>query len=309
MRRPLAPNVPIEHEGAEETGNRNEGVLPQPVPVGGQLCQFVEGWKYITNDPYVLSIVTKGYRLRFTSPPLLPKTPWEIRFPQKIQGMREQIFLMHQKNAIPPDTLGFYSNVFLTSSLSDTHYKLSAQYRQMRRLRVQIDLQDAHFHVLIHPDSRKYLHFAFENKVCQFQVLPFSLNTAPQVFTRLGCTVSAYLNRQAISVIQYLNNWLIHHPDCKGLLCHQSQLLKTQVERSTILAGPCSGYPVPQASIAPESGESFPPNIQGPKGNILPNSSVVYRSVPVHGITHLGFRSHPTGSFIPQAIITTYFTC
>ena len=47
---------------------------------------------------------------------------------------------MHQKNAIteiPPDTLGFYSNVFLTSSLSDAHYKLSAQYRQMRRLRVQ----------------------------------------------------------------------------------------------------------------------------------------------------------------------------
>ena len=27
----------------------------------------------------------------------------------------------------------------------------------------KIDLQDAYFHVLIHPDSRKYLRFAFEN--------------------------------------------------------------------------------------------------------------------------------------------------
>ena len=49
----------------------------------------------------------------------------------------------------------------------------------------KIDLQDAYFHVTIHPSSRKYLRFAFENKVYQFWVLPFGLNTAPQVFTRL----------------------------------------------------------------------------------------------------------------------------
>ena len=49
----------------------------------------------------------------------------------------------------------------------------------------KIDLQDAYFHVLIHPHSRKYLRFAFENKVYQFRVLHFSLNTAPQVFSCL----------------------------------------------------------------------------------------------------------------------------
>ena len=65
---------------------QNEGVLPpQSVPVRGRLCEFVEGCKRITNDPYMLSI---RYRLRFTSPSLLLKTPWEIRLPkgsQKIQ--------------------------------------------------------------------------------------------------------------------------------------------------------------------------------------------------------------------------------
>ena len=39
----------------------------------------------------------------------------------------------------------------------------------------KIDLLDAYFHVLIHPDSRKYLCFAIENMVYQF---PFGLNTA-----------------------------------------------------------------------------------------------------------------------------------
>ena len=44
----------------------------------------------------------------------------------------------------------------------------------------KIDLHDVYFHVLIHPHSRKYLRFAFENKVYQFRVLHFSLNTAPK---------------------------------------------------------------------------------------------------------------------------------
>ena len=67
---------------------------PQSVSDGGTTMPVLEGWKHITNDPYVLSIVSKGYRLRFTSPPLLRKAPWEIRSPkgpQKIQRMREQI--------------------------------------------------------------------------------------------------------------------------------------------------------------------------------------------------------------------------
>ena len=111
---------------------------PQPAAVGGRLSEFVEGWKLITSDPYVLSIVAKGYR----------------------QG-------------------------------------------------VQIDLQDAYFHVPIHPSSRKYLRFAFENKVYQFWVLPFGLNTVPQIFTHLGHMVTGYLHRLGISVVPYLDDWLI----------------------------------------------------------------------------------------------------
>ena len=96
----------------------------QPAAFGERLSEFVEGWKRITNDPYVLSIVANGYRLRFTSPPLLHETPWEIRSPQgheEILGMREQISLMLQKNVItevPPSSPGLYSNVFLVRKAS-----------------------------------------------------------------------------------------------------------------------------------------------------------------------------------------------
>ena len=220
----------------------NEGMLPPQVsPVGGRLSNFVEGWKRITNDPYILSIVAKGYRLRFTNPPLLRQTPWDIRSPQdpqEILGMREQISLMLQKNTItevPPDSPGFYSNVFLVRKASGgwrpvidlknlnahihaPHFRMFTTSSVLSSVEkgdyaFKIDLQDAYFHVPIHPSSRKYLRFAFKNRVYQFQVLPFGLNTAPQIFTRLGHTVTAYLHRQGISVIPYLDDWLIHHPD------------------------------------------------------------------------------------------------
>ena len=228
---------------------------PQVSPVGGRLSNFVEGWKRITNDPYVLSIVAKGYRLRFTSPPLLRQIPWEIRSPQdpkEVLSMREQIALMLQKNAItevPPDSPGFYSNVFLVRKASGgwrpvidlknlnahihaPHFRMFTTSFVLSSVEkgdyaFKIDLQDAYFHVPIHPSSRKYLGFAFENRVYQFQVLPFGLNTAPQVFTRLGHTVTAYLHRQGVSVIPYLDDWLVHHPDRQILLRHQALLIDT----------------------------------------------------------------------------------
>ena len=138
---------------------------------------------------YVLSIVAKGYRLSFKSPPLR-QTPWEIRSPQgpeEILGMREQITLMLQKNAItevPPNSPGFYSHVFLVRKASGgwcpvidlknlnahihaPHFRMFTTNSVLSSVRkgdyaFKIDLQDAYFQVPIHLSSRKYLRFAFD---------------------------------------------------------------------------------------------------------------------------------------------------
>ena len=150
---------------------------------------------------------------------------------------------------VPPDSPGFYSNIFLVHKASggwrpvidlkwlNTHiyppnFRMSSISSVLSTVRkgdytFKIDLQDAYFHVPIHSSSRKYLRFAFENKVYQFLILPFGLNTAPQVFTTLGHTVTGYLHRLGISVFPYLSDWLVHHPDRQVPLCHQSQLLNT----------------------------------------------------------------------------------
>ena len=317
-------------------------------PVGGRLSNFVEGWKRITNDPYVLSIVAKGYRLRFTSPPLLRQIPWEIRSPQdpkEVLGMREQITIMLQKNAItevPPDSPGFYSNVFLVRKASGgwrpvidlknlnahihaPHFRMFTTSSVLSSVEkgdypFKIDMQDAYFHVPIHPSSRKYLRFAFENNVYQFRVLPFGLNTAPQVFTRLGHTVTAYLHRQGVSVIPYLDDWLVHHPDrqifitTSGSANRYARPGRLHSESKEIRAGPYSGSPVPRNSLASGHRESFTPRVQGwgdsrlRAPSILPQGTRLFSSVPSYGFTQLGLWSYPSGSFVPETPSTS-FSC
>jgi len=72
-----------------------------------------------------------------------------------------------------------------------------------------VDLQDAYFHVPVHPDSRKYLRFAFADKVYQFRALPFGLSTAPWVFTRVVSEVKLLAHLQGIQLYLYLDDWLV----------------------------------------------------------------------------------------------------
>ena len=321
---------------------------PQVSPVGGRLSNFVEGWKRITNDPYVLSIIAKGYRLRFTSPPLLRPIPWEIRSPQdpkEVLGMREQISLMLQKNAITevtPDSPGFYSNVFLIPGKKGFR-RVASSHRSKESGRTysrpsfpyvhtssvlssiekgdyafKIDLQDAYFHVPIHPSSRKYLRFAFENRVYQFRVLPFGLNTAPQVFTRLGHTVTAY---QGVSggFGDTISGRLVSSPPgpsnfitTSGSAIRYARPGRFHSESKEIRAGPYSGSPVPRNSLTSGPRESFTPRVQGwgdsrlPAPSILPQGTRLFSSVPSYGFTQLGLRSYPSGSFAPETPSTSF---
>ena len=108
------------------------------------------------------------------------------------------------------------------TSFPYVHYKLCSKLRSKRRLRVQNRPAGC---VLSRTDSSQQqkvpqVRLRKQGVRYQFQVLPFSLNTAPQVFTRLGHTVifTSYLHCQGVSVIPYLDYWLIHHPDHQALL-------------------------------------------------------------------------------------------
>ena len=72
-----------------------------------------------------------------------------------------------------------------------------------------IDLKDAYFQIPIHRSSRKWLRFVSEGTVFQFKVLYFWLSTAPQVFTLVFETVSAWAHSRGVRVLRYLDDWLV----------------------------------------------------------------------------------------------------
>ena len=59
------------------------------------------------------------------------------------------------------------------------------------------------------PRDRKFLRFAYDREIFEFQVLPFGLSTAPRTFTRLVGVVGAYLKTLRINVLQYFDDWLV----------------------------------------------------------------------------------------------------
>ena len=104
-------------------------------------------------------------------------------------------------------------------SLSHAHYKLSAEYRQKRRLCIEnrsagcvLSCTDTSEQQEVPPVCLLKQSIPVSNTSLRFEHCPSEL-------------LSAYLYHQGISVIPYLDDWLIHHPDCQLLLRHQSQLL------------------------------------------------------------------------------------
>ncbi|CAH1242611.1 Hypp6890 [Branchiostoma lanceolatum] len=72
-----------------------------------------------------------------------------------------------------------------------------------------LDIQDAYFHIPIHPSFRKLLRFQFQSRLWEFQVCPFGLNCIPRAFTKITKPIIAVIRSQGIRIIIYLDDILI----------------------------------------------------------------------------------------------------
>ena len=177
----LTPNINVEPRSLKVIRNsQNGGVLPpQSVPVCGGVKYRSQGVQtlFYESTPSAQDSLGNTTSQGFTEDSgnaraNIPNASKECNF---------------RDNS---DTPGFYSNVFLVRNasggwspvidLKQLNDHIDAPHFHMHMISsvlntivvgdyaFKIDLQDAYFHVLIHPDRKKYLRFAFENKVYQF---------------------------------------------------------------------------------------------------------------------------------------------
>jgi hypothetical protein len=196
----------------------------QQQQVGARLAKYYEKWK--ESDKWVSKVVKNGLRLPFMgkAPRVGKMTIDSGRSPAIMSAIQE--FL--EKGALEPTkTKGFTSRFFveekgekirpildcrpLNKYLKTQHFKMEdlgmlASIVQPEDYLVKIDLKDAYLHVPIHKDHRKYLQVYVGGQRLQFRTLPFGLNAAPQVFTRILKAALLPLRKRGIRMTAYLDD-------------------------------------------------------------------------------------------------------
>ena len=206
------------------------------IPVAGRLSWFLQFWRSLTSDKWVLDVVALGHSLQLLGLPsfngLIPTKP-PSRF---VSAMSEEVKSLLQKGAVVPvppygTRDGFYSTYFIVPkkdgslrpilNLKQFNLYITRQPFKMETLSTiigvtfqgqwlaSIDLKDAYFHVGILKDHSRFLRFLWQGSAYQFQALPFGLSSAPRVFTKLLQPLVAFLRTRGIVIYIYLDDILV----------------------------------------------------------------------------------------------------
>ncbi|KAJ8912960.1 hypothetical protein NQ315_000016 [Exocentrus adspersus] len=102
----------------------------------------------------------------------------------------------------------------LNRFISPPHFKLEDNKTAQKLLHennylTTIDLKDAYFFIAIAESHKKYFRFKFQGKLYQFTCIPFGLNIAPWLFTKLLKPVLKSLRKEGLKIVVYLDDWLI----------------------------------------------------------------------------------------------------
>lgn len=199
----------------------------------GRLRLFKDNWEKLTDDKFILNCI-QGYKIQFLENPVQgQKVPFKplLKGSQTMSDVKRSIENLLSIGAIrccKPCDNQFISSYFLVEKankefrfvlnlkklnkfIQANHFKMedgrtAAKLLAEGDFMANIDLENAYFLVPIHIDSSRYLRFIFEGKIFEFTCLPFGLNVAPLIFTKIMKPVVNNLRRKGLRSVIYLDD-------------------------------------------------------------------------------------------------------
>jgi hypothetical protein len=83
---------------------------------------------------------------------------------------------------------------------------------------VKVDLKDAYLTVPIHSSHQKFVRFQWQGRIFEFSCLAFGLAPAPRIFTKILKVVMAFVRKQGVRLVIYLDDILIINESREGAL-------------------------------------------------------------------------------------------
>ena len=234
--------------------------------MGARFSRFWRQWERYGIDQWVVTVMRDGYQIPFVGEILPPLTRVPRSFPsysgnrEKHAVLEKEVRDMLEKEAIEevqPIDRAFYNRLFLVPKasgkwrpvldvsrlnkyVSTTKFSMETSQTVLDSIRqgdwmMTVDMQDAYFHVPIHPRSRRFLRFTFEGKVYQFRAMCFGLSTAPQVFTRVLAPLAKIVHLAGFRIILYLDDWLILAESVEEILKARKFILTLTQELGIII--------------------------------------------------------------------------
>jgi hypothetical protein len=202
--------------------------------IGGLVGQAIANWSKITSDKVILNMV-RGCPIQFIGEPPKNSLAFQPRFSsQETELITDEIRKMVEKGAIvqvEPEDGQFLGHIFLRPKRDGSmrpifnlkqlnqwieykHFKMEGLFLLKSLLQrgdwmLKLDLKDAYFCVPVKKQHRKFLRFKWNDRLFEFQCLPFGLASAPRDFTKLMKPLTGLLRRIGVRMIIYLDDLLL----------------------------------------------------------------------------------------------------
>ncbi|XP_075959924.1 LOW QUALITY PROTEIN: uncharacterized protein LOC142963104 [Anarhichas minor] len=212
--------------------------VTSPQGVCSPLAVRADQWRACAVHPWVLSTISRGYRLQFgTKPPRFNRFLVSVAEGDSAHVLEDEVASLLNKRAIravPNEEAqrGFYSRYFLipkkggsslrpildlrvlNKHLRKYTFRMLTHRGLCRSIRpgdwfVTIDLSDAYFHIAIYPAHRRFLRFAYQGRAYEYLAIPFGLSLAPRVFSKCVEAAMSPLRNSGIRIFSYIDDYLI----------------------------------------------------------------------------------------------------